>query len=146
MGGFLEFLIGHWLGVRDERRRAIREAKGPQPPSSVERGTVILLRRIFRTKARGDRAASRALARDVALVAATQAAEDARARRRRRERLARAKASARRRALRKARRIAVLVVICVGVLLVLWVVNGVTERGHLDRPAGSAAATGRHKP
>ena len=44
--GFFEFLIGRWLGVRDERRRAAREASGPQPPSAVERGVVRLLRRI----------------------------------------------------------------------------------------------------
>ncbi len=112
-GGFLEFLIGGWLGARDERRRASRPAAAPRPPSAVERGTVRLLRRIF--------------ARDPAGVEAAAAA--AKTARRRRERLQRARASARRRALRKARGLAALVLVVAALLFALAVLGRVSEHG-----------------
>ena len=125
--GFLEFLIGGWLGARDERRRAARraatcqaaarqaaagrdtahKAAGPRPPSAVERGTVRLLHRV--------------VARDPGAAAIKASAG------RRRELLHRARASARRRALRKVRGFAALILIVAGLLLTLAILGRLSE-------------------
>ncbi len=143
MDGFLEFLIGRWLGVRDERRRVARETGGRR--SALERGTVALLRRIFPLASEGaERATARVLARDPVSAAAARAAEDARAQRRR-ERLRRARASARRRMLRKAGRTATLVLVIAGLLLVLAILGRLSERHRGVEPAGTTTITIRHR-